>query len=228
MGPCPKRTKFATFPEQRAMESSSPDQSRLLVTSGTTSWDRDGARDEHDLLADFLEDVAATETIQTALSRSVAAMRLRPGDRVLDVGCGTGVIFPEIARALGSSGRIIGIDHGAGFLADAKQRAVDGGFGNQVDLFEGDAHALPFQEGSFDAAHTERVLIHLHDPDRALAEMVRVTKPGGWISCVEPDLVGMRMDHAQPTLGAAVIVAVLTLVGLLVVLPALRAAADTF
>lgn len=187
------------------MEPTSPEQSRLLVTSGTTSWEREGARDEHDLLADFLEDVAASETIQTAISRSIAAMHLRTGDRVLDVGCGTGVIFPEVVRAIGSTGQIVGIDHGSGFLDDARQRSVDGGFGNQVALFQGDAHVLPFEDDSFDAAHTERVLIHLADPDRALAEMARVVKPGGWISCVEPDLVGMRMEHTQPELGAAVI-----------------------
>jgi len=187
------------------MEPTSPEQSRLLVTSGTTSWERDGARDEHDLLADFLEDVAASETIQAAISRSIAAMRLHPGDRVLDVGCGTGVIFPAVVMAVGPSGQIAGIDHGVGFLTDARQRAVDGGFGEQVVLFQGDAHALPFPAGSFDAAHTERVLIHLAEPDRALAEMARVVKPGGWISCVEPDLVGMRMDHVHPELGAAVV-----------------------
>lgn len=175
-----------------------------LVTSGTSSW-REGADAQHDVLADFLEDIAATTTIQSAIERAVALMRPQPGDRVLDIGCGTGVLFPPLAKALGARGQITGLDHGVGFLNDARERADQGGFGDRVRLIRGDAHALPFADGAFDAAHSERVLMHLRDPDAALRELRRVVRPGGWIVCVEPDLTGMRMDHPRAGLAAKVI-----------------------
>lgn len=165
-----------------------------LVTSGTTSWEREGAEADHELLSEFLEDVAATETIQTAISIAVSRMNLKPGSHVLDVGCGTGVVFAELASAVGSSGGITGLDHGVGFLADARSRAESGAYSDIVELIRGDAHRLPFPDASFDAAHTERVLMHLADPDAALRELSRVVRPGGWIVCVEPDLTGMRID----------------------------------
>lgn len=176
---------------------SSRQPARPLVTSGTRSWDRDGAEAEQEMLAEFLEDVAASDTIQTAMSLAVERMQLAPGDAVLDLGCGTGVFFAALATAVGPSGRIVGLDHAAGFLTDARARADAAGFGATVTLTRGDAHALPFPDHHFDAAHTERVLMHLTDPDAALRELRRVVRPGGWIVCVEPDLNGMRLDLAD-------------------------------
>jgi SAM-dependent methyltransferase len=168
--------------------------SRPLVTSGTASWQRDGAAVEHELLSEFLEDTAATETIQSGIAIAVSRMNLQPGFRVLDVGCGTGVIFAELAEAVGSSGSITGLDHAEGFLADARTRADADGYGDIVELIRGDAHRLPFPDAWFDAAHTERVLMHLDNPTAAIRELRRVVKPGGWVVCVEPDLTGMRID----------------------------------
>jgi SAM-dependent methyltransferase len=168
---------------------------QLLVTSGTKSWERAGAETDHHLLADFLEEVAATETIQTAMSLAVARMKVANGSSALDLGCGTGSFFEVLAGAVGESGAFIGLDHSAGFLANARRRADAGGYGSRVTLIQGDAHDLPFPTDSFDAAHTERVLMHLDDPDVALRELMRVVRPGGWVVCVEPDLRGMRVDH---------------------------------
>ncbi|MCC6792617.1 MAG: methyltransferase domain-containing protein [Thermomicrobiales bacterium] len=177
-----------------------------LVTSGTASWQRSGTTAEHELLTEFLEEVATTETIQTVKSVSIARMRLQPGARVLDVGCGTGVIFDDLATAIGPTGTITGLDHSAEFLSTARERADGAGYGNIVSLADGDAHDLPFPDASFDAAHVERVLMHLSDPDRALRELHRVVRPGGWVVCAEPDLTGMRLDLTDAE-GAARIVA---------------------
>jgi SAM-dependent methyltransferase len=168
-----------------------------LVTSGTASWERAGADAEHAALAGFLDEVAATETIRTAIDRALAAMRIEPGDSVLDVGCGTGAFFPSLAAAVGPRGRVTGLDHAAGFLADARRRAIDGRFAERLRLIRADAHRLPFPDGSFAAAHTERVLIHLAEPDLALRELRRVVRPGGWVVCVEPDLAGLRLDSSD-------------------------------
>jgi SAM-dependent methyltransferase len=172
-----------------------PDQiNQPLVTTGTRSWERAGVEAEHEVLAEFLEEVAGSDTIKSAMSLAVARMRLRAGSAVLDVGCGTGVIFAEIGNAIGPAGKIMGIDHASSFLADARRRADDSGYGTFTELLQGDAHTLPFSDNAFDAGHTERVLMHLSDPDLALRELHRVVRPGGWVVCVEPDLTGMRID----------------------------------
>lgn len=168
-----------------------------LVTSGTASWEREGAAAEHELLTEFLEEVAETETIRSVIAQSVAWMNLTPGAGVLDVGCGTGVVFDAFAGAIGNTGEITGLDHSDEFLTAARERAEAGGYAETVTLVRGDAHELPFPDASFDAAHVERVLMHIADPDRALRELRRVVKPGGWIVCAEPDLTGMRVDLAD-------------------------------
>lgn len=176
------------------MSRSIPRDSRPLVTSGTASWERDGTEREREQLEPFLADVAATPTIQSAIARSVAFMRVRSGAAVLDVGCGTGTAFPALAAAIGPAGRITGIDHAAGFLETAQRDAENAGYGDRLTLVIGDAHDLPFPDGAFDAARTERVLMHVDDPDRVLRELRRVVRPGGRVVCVEPDLAGMRVD----------------------------------
>src|SRR3954454_21681852 len=168
--------------------------SRPAVATGTESWKRKAAEGERGGVWGFLEKVTESDTIQAAKKLSLSQMRVEPAGIVLEVGCGTGAFFPEVASALQSTGLIVGIDHAAGFLADAAERAANAGFSEQLTLAQADAHHLPFAANVFLAAHIERVLMHLKDPDQALREIVRVLKPGGWVVCVEPDLVGMRLD----------------------------------
>jgi SAM-dependent methyltransferase len=166
----------------------------------SNSWQPEGANLERAQLTAYLQNTAATDTIQQAMDRAVAAMRLSPGDRVLDVGCGTGVFLPRLAEAVGADGTVVALDHAPGFLDDARTVMEALRLPTRIDYVEGDALELPFPDASFDSAHTERVLIHLSDPDRGLRELRRVVKSGGWVVCVEPDLAGWRIDHAQPEL----------------------------
>ncbi|PPK98145.1 demethylmenaquinone methyltransferase/2-methoxy-6-polyprenyl-1,4-benzoquinol methylase [Kineococcus xinjiangensis] len=71
----------------------------------------------------------------------VEGLRLRPGDRVLDVGCGTGLNFPLLQRRIGEGGRIVGVDASAAMLGQAARRARRRGWGN-VELVEADATAV--------------------------------------------------------------------------------------
>jgi SAM-dependent methyltransferase len=112
---------------------------------------------------------------------------------VLEVGCGTGVIAGELAR-LGEA-RVVGLDVAGGMLAFARRQ--EGG----VTYVQGDAHALPFTAGSFDAVVCHYLLLWLADPAQAVREMARVVRPGGAfapggvvLACAEPDYGG-RVDH---------------------------------
>jgi ubiquinone/menaquinone biosynthesis C-methylase UbiE len=129
--------------------------------------------------------------------RSYALMRMEPGQQVLDVGCGSGVDTVALARLVGPTGRVVGIDADAALLAEAREQAKASGVSTWVRHELGDALGLPFAAGTFDACRSERLLQHLHQPARALAEMVRVTKSGGWIVIVDMDWGTLSIDHPE-------------------------------
>jgi SAM-dependent methyltransferase len=105
--------------------------------------------------------------------RVADAAQIRPGQRVLDVACGTGVLAREVTLRIGSSGRVAGIDPSPGMVAVAKQ------FAPAVEWREGVAESLPFPDQSFDAIVSQFGLIFFTDRRQALREMLRVLAPGG-------------------------------------------------
>jgi ubiquinone/menaquinone biosynthesis C-methylase UbiE len=116
----------------------------------------------------WLEEQAVHPFLREVAERSLVRMALQPGESVLDVGCGTGVFLPGLAALVGPEGRVVGLDHSAAFLEEAQKRLADASISDQVELVEGDAHNLPFLDATFDAAHCERVLMHLPDPAQAI------------------------------------------------------------
>jgi len=118
--------------------------------------------------------------------RSFDLMRARPGGSALDVGCGTGSDALALARIVGPSGRVVGVDKSEAMVQEARRRARDSGVPVEFRVAEATALGLPAE--SFDAARAERVLVHLHDPISALAEMSRAVRPGGRVVVTEPDM----------------------------------------
>ncbi|MGC8873526.1 MAG: methyltransferase domain-containing protein [Chloroflexia bacterium] len=113
--------------------------------------------------------------------------QLATASAVLEVGCGTGAVTWEVAVM--SRARIVGLDIDPEMLAFARQRLP------RLSWVRGDACALPFADGSFDIVFCHYLLLWVRDPGRAVAEMARVVRPGGWvIACAEPDYDG-RIDH---------------------------------
>lgn len=170
---------------------SSPSEPPTLFSSD--NWGADSAVSE--TLGDYLEELAEDPFLRGVAIRSLRLMRLGPGQRVLDAGCGTGVLLEALARAVGPTGCLVGLDHNPAFLAEARQRIEATDVSEVVELREGDALALPFADASFDGSHCERVLMHLEEPGRAVAELARVTRPGGWVVVAEPDYGALRTDH---------------------------------
>lgn len=144
--------------------------------------------------AAWLEEQAAHPLIRAVAERSFAFMALEPGDAVLDVGCGIGVMLPALAAAVGPGGRVVGLDHAVGLLRRAAQRIEEAGLGAAVRLVHGDALRLPFPDATFDVVHMERVLMHLDAPDVAIRELRRVTRPGGRVLCAEVFPYGAEYD----------------------------------
>ena len=99
-------------------------------------------------------------------------------DRVLDLGAGAGLLTIRAAK-LASSGKVVGIDHSAGMLAQAQEKARRQGVSDRVECLQMDAEALTFEAASFDVVVSLFVLAHLPNPDAALRELHRVLRPGG-------------------------------------------------
>ena len=108
---------------------------------------------------------------------------LKPGQRVLDFGCGPGTISVGLATAV-EPGEIYGIDMEASQIDLARAAAQAGGHANAT-FHIGDVTDLPFDDDSFDIAHCHAVLMHVPDTQGALAEVKRVLKPGGLIASRE-------------------------------------------
>ena len=106
---------------------------------------------------------------------------LRAGMDLLDVGCGPASITADLAERV-APGRVVALDAAADALEAARATLRERGLSEQVELTSGDVMALPFEDASFDVVHAHQVLQHLADPVGALAEMRRVTRPGGIVA----------------------------------------------
>jgi ubiquinone/menaquinone biosynthesis C-methylase UbiE len=131
--------------------------------------------------------------------------QLQPSQRVLDVGCGTGVVDRWLVRHTDGKNRIIGVDINRYLLEEAMALARKEGLEGGVDFREGSAEALHFSDNSFDVTMSITVIEEV-DAKQMLAEMVRVTKPGGRVAVIAraidiPFLMNVRL---QPDLQAKV------------------------
>jgi ubiquinone/menaquinone biosynthesis C-methylase UbiE len=110
---------------------------------------------------------------------------LRPGMRLLDVGCGPGSITRGLAERV-APGEVIGLDLSRETLEEARRDAASRGLTN-VRYQEGSVYTLPFADASFDVAYAHQVFQHLRERDAALREMLRVVRPGGLVAVRDVD-----------------------------------------
>ncbi len=156
---------------------------RLSVWRDSAGLDDKQAR-EH---AARLELRARAESEIAVRDEYVRLLGVAPGERVLDVGCGSGAVTRTLARRVAPGGCAVGLDASPALLKVARELADEAGLGETIGFKDGDCRALPFPEAAFDAVMAATTLSHVPDPGRALAEMARVTRPGGRVGVFDLD-----------------------------------------
>lgn len=120
----------------------------------------------------------------------VPLLRLRPNSVILDVGCGLGFIGQSLAEFV-PDGKIIGVDLDAKLVESARRISVKTLPNRVFDYRVGNAYDLPVDSGSVDLSISQCMLMHLDNPQKAIAEMQRATKKGGRVVAVEPDYASL-------------------------------------
>ena len=128
-----------------------------------------------------LEGRGRTPGYLSAVGSIIDAAGIQPGERVLEVGCGTGVLCRWVARKMERQNPVAGVDVNRYFLREAAEIARREGMGDLVEFHEGSAEELPFDDNSMDVVFSSTVIQRVN-ADRMLPELVRVAKPGGRIA----------------------------------------------
>ena len=116
--------------------------------------------------------------------RAIDAARFAPGERVLDVGCGTGQTTVEIARRVGPGGRVVGVDVSRPMLDGARRRAAASAptpapGAAPIDFVEGDAQVMPLEKAAFDVVFSRFGVMFFADPAAAFVNLRAALRPGG-------------------------------------------------
>lgn len=135
------------------------------------------------------------------VENSAAYLRpyLRPGLRLLDVGCGPATLTLDLARHI-PNGTVVALDRAESVLDEARATLRDSQ--PAVQVVAGDVYALDFEDGAFDVVHAHQVLQHLTDPVRALREMHRVCARDGVVAVRDCDYGSVRAFPEDPRLDA--------------------------
>ena len=145
-------------------------ETKGLVLSG--GW-------RYDLLEWYHDTFSFRGQLRELRQRTATMARLQPGDAVLDVGCGTGTLALEVARRVGSAGRVAGIDPGTEQIARARAKATRRHL--PIEFQVGVIEQLPYPDTTLDVVLSTLMIHHVPAPIKrqGLAEIARVLKPGG-------------------------------------------------
>jgi SAM-dependent methyltransferase len=145
------------------------------------------------------ESVLRSHTWRTAQNSAAYLLpHLRPGQSLLDIGCGPGTITTDLALMV-APGEVIGLDASPEVVAQAQAHAADSGL-TSLRFEVGDLFHLAYDDASFDVVHAHQVLQHLDDPVAALVELRRVLRSGGILAVRDSDYGGFLWAPADPRL----------------------------
>jgi len=176
-----------TAPNQRTRDSADRDTATAappLYTIGSSAAERDRLRSQTDELHEHT--VALLEHVG-----------VQPGWKALELACGPRGVLEMLVQHVGPSGAVTGLDINPLHVTQARQHVTALGLPN-VSVIQGDARRTALPAASFDLVYARLILVNIPDPERVVAEMVRLVKPGGWIACEEADGGAMLCHPPHP------------------------------
>jgi ubiquinone/menaquinone biosynthesis C-methylase UbiE len=140
----------------------------------------------------YLDDVARLDFMIHVKRHVTDMLDLRPGEIVLDAGCGAGDDARTMASLVRPEGQVIGVDSDESILEEARRRAEDTAL--PLTFTQGDVHRLDFADGTFTRCRSERMFQHVAEPLSAMRELVRVLHPGGLMVVFDTDWETLIID----------------------------------
>jgi ubiquinone/menaquinone biosynthesis C-methylase UbiE len=156
-------------------------------------------------MASYLEERSSTPDTQQVNQKFCQVIAPHPGERLLEVGSGSGVICRLLAPSLQPGGSMLGVDISPVMTAESRRYALAAGIDRGLIFETASADALPYPDSSFDGALAARLLLHAGNPDAVIGEMARVVKPGGRIVVMDWDFETVTVDHPDRRLTRRII-----------------------
>jgi len=163
-------------------------------------WRNADGQTNVDEMAKSLEARGRTPAHARLRRRFLKFVPVRSGERVLEVGCGTGVVVRDLAALVGRRGEVGGVDARRRLLDRARALSRDTARQTRIAWRVADAASLPFAANRFDAALAVTVILHVADPLRVVREMARVTRPGGRVAVQDQDFGVVAVTHPDRAL----------------------------
>jgi ubiquinone/menaquinone biosynthesis C-methylase UbiE len=146
-------------------------------------------------MAAFLEERAHLPDQAHVNARVVETLAPMSGERILEVGCGSGALCRLAAPRIRPEGHVTGLDISPDMIAAARRYADEAGVADAITFDAGPAEALPYAKASFDAAFAARLMLHVTQPEVVLREMMRVVRRGGRVVLMDWDWETVTVDH---------------------------------
>ena len=166
-----------------------------MIREVMKGFDQVDEADDPGQLVQFLDKAAGMDAFKAIRQRMIGLLDVEVGQRILEIGCGTGEHSRELARLVSPTGTVVAVDKSAKMIAEAEKRSEGRDLPLHFQL--GDATALDLDSESFDRCSIERTLIHVRETDAAICEMVRILRPGGRLVAFEGDFDAVVLHSAE-------------------------------